>query len=106
MAKARIRKTGKAEIPLGTPQDRLRKAMEAGVPQIYANGFVTMMGSGDVAIVLEKVGQPQAIINMSFTCAKTLSVKIGQLIASLEERSKRDIMITDDIEAMFRDDNA
>ena len=67
-----------------SPLDRVERGIAADIPQIYFNGFATALGSGDVVIVLERNGKPVATLNASFTEAKTLVQKIGELIASLE----------------------
>ncbi|MFZ2030083.1 MAG: hypothetical protein WAU68_07240 [Vitreimonas sp.] len=81
--------------------DPLKHAIEAGVPQIYFNGFASGLGNGDVSCVLQRNGEPAAIINMSFTLAKTLAVSLGAIISHIEERAGRDIMTTQDIDGFF-----
>jgi hypothetical protein len=81
---------------------RLRKGLEAEVPHLYFNGFASGLGTGDVTVVLEQNGTPVATLNMSFTVAKTFAVSIGSLIATLETRSERSIMTTDDIDEVLR----
>ena len=83
----------------GTVDDRISRAMESDVPRVYFNGFVNGMSTGDIITILEKNNAPVAILNMSFTVAKTLSVSLGQIIARLEEASERPIMTTHDIES-------
>ena len=78
---------------------RLQAGTSADIPQIYFNGFANGMTSGDVAMVLERNGHPVAVLNLSFTLAKTLSQKLGQMIAALEEQAGRPMLTTDDIEA-------
>ena len=84
---------------LGAPQ-RLQAALESAL-SIYFNGFVNMAGIGDVVTVLERNGEPVAILNMSFTVAKTLSIALGMVIARLEEQSGREMLTTADIEKIF-----
>ena len=83
----------------GTADDRIARAMESDVPRVYFNGFVNGMSTGDIVTILEKNDMPVAILNMSFTVAKTLSVSLGQIIARLEEVSERPIMTTHEIES-------
>lgn len=67
------------------------------LPRIYFNGFSTALGSADVLIVLNQQGKPVAILNASYTVAKTLAAKLGAVIATLEEISGNTIMTTDEI---------
>jgi hypothetical protein len=80
--------------------DRIRIGINAGVPSLYVNGFALIQTVSDVAAVLEKNGEPVAIINMSFTTAKTLAQKLGGVIAKLEDRAGRMMLTTDDISAL------
>jgi hypothetical protein len=84
-------------------QDRLVKVMDADVPQIYFNGFVSTMSSGDVLTVLERNGKPVVILNMSYTVAKTLAMSLGQIISQFESGVGRNMLTTHDIkEALGR----
>lgn len=67
------------------------------LPHIYFNGFANSLGSGDVTIVLRQGKVPIAVLNTSFTVAKTLATKLGELVAFLEERTAQTIMTTDDV---------
>lgn len=67
------------------------------VPKIYANGFVNAIGTGDVAILFKNGNSPAAVVNLSYTVAKSLAAKIGYLIAQLEEGTGNTIMISDEI---------
>ena len=75
------------------------------IPTIYFNGFVTSVGMGDVMVVLNQTNKPVAILNMSYTLAKTLAEKLGRGIAGLEQKSGNTIMTTDDIKQMYLGDN-
>src|SRR3954462_5432662 len=86
------------------PSQRYERARADGVPQLYANGFANTLGVGDVVLVLERNDQPIAILNLSYTVAKTLSLSLSRIVTLLEERSNREIMTTHDIEAMFREE--
>lgn len=67
------------------------------IPKIYANGFSLSAGTGDVVIVLKKNNQPTAILNLSFTIAKTLASKLGNTINVVEKITGNSIMTTDQI---------
>jgi hypothetical protein len=79
-------------------QKRLKNALEStDVPVFYVNGFVNTMTSGDVLTVLERNGRPVAVLNMSFTLAKTLSVGLGNTIAQLEEKAGQSMLTTQEV---------
>lgn len=71
------------------------------IPKIYANGFVNALSNGDITIMLQRNGEPIAILNLSFTIAKTLSFKIASMVKDLEEKSANKIMTTDDIQKIL-----
>ncbi|MGH8468850.1 MAG: hypothetical protein ACREVY_07705 [Gammaproteobacteria bacterium] len=81
-----------------TVQARINAAIQSDIPKINFNGIITLLGTGDVLVVLERNGQPVAVLNASYTVAKTLSVLLGNTIAKLEERSGHPIMTTNEIE--------
>jgi hypothetical protein len=82
---------------------RFDAAKAANVPEIYINGFVHGLGAGDVYTVIERNGSPVAILNMSYTVAKTFSVALGAIVARLESRSGRDMLTTQEIEEIFKE---
>ena len=86
-----------------SPIDRITRGFQAGVPCFYFNGFATAASTGDIASILEQNGKPVAVLNMSYTVAKTLSVSLGNIIAAIEEQSGRQIMTTQEIEKFSYD---
>lgn len=85
----------------GQQQARLAAALAGNVPQVYFNGFVNALGTADLVAVLERNGQPVAVLNMSYTTAKTLARLLAQTIAQLEERTGRDMLTTQDVELLL-----
>lgn len=77
---------------------RLSAAMTSDVPRLYFNGFLNMLGTGDVLSVLERNGQPVAIINLSYTMAKTYSLALSELINNLEKATGRMMLTTLEME--------
>jgi hypothetical protein len=69
--------------------------------QLYANGFSLGLSNADVFIILQKFGRPIGVVNLSYTLAKTLSVKLTGLVSDWEKNTKRDLATTDDIERAF-----
>lgn len=86
------------------PQKSLEPAQVAdNVPQIYANGFEINLGAGDVHLVLKRRGEDVAIIDMSYTLAKTLSEFMGKMVAFLEQTTGNTIMTTEFIDGKLKD---
>ena len=88
--------------PSETVASRLERAQAESVPKIYFNGFINSLGLGDITAVLERNGQPVAVLNMSYTVAKSLSASLGTVVARLEELSNREMLTTSEIEEKLR----
>lgn len=88
--------------PVPIEQERITKAIDAGVPQIYFNGFVNNITSGDVLTILERNGKPVIVLNMSYTIAKTLAVALGQIISQFESGVERNVLTTYDVERALK----
>lgn len=80
---------------------KVATARAVGAPDIYCNGAVVGLGISDVTMILERNGSPVAVLNMSYTMAKTIARITSQTVAQLEELSKRDILTTPEIEQLF-----
>jgi|GEM_PF-1704831 hypothetical protein len=76
---------------------------EPAIPKLYANGFVTAVGQGDLLLVFQQNGLPLVTLNLSFTLAKTLALKLGQAINNLENQTGNTIMTSDDINSALQD---
>lgn len=68
---------------------------DPNVPRIYCNSFAMTLSSGDIMLVGAANGKPAALINMSYTVAKSLSEKLAGLIESFESASEHEIMTTE-----------
>ena len=77
---------------------RMGAALAAGLPTYYVNGFVNGLSPSDVITVLERNGQPVAILNMSYTLAKSLAQGLGGVVADLESKAGRPMLTTKEIE--------
>lgn len=75
----------------------VNEAVSSNCSKFYANGFVVMLGMGDVVIAFQQNGQPCSVLNLSYTVAKTLSIKLDEVIKNLENKTSQNIMTTDDI---------
>ena len=58
----------------------------------YFNGFTLNLSNSDVSALLTLDGQPTCKVNMSFTTAKTLRVRLSDLIEKLELVTDHNIM--------------
>lgn len=67
------------------------------LPTLYFNSFINTMGSGDVLLILKRGDLPVAKLYASYTVAKTLSVKLAELVGSLERATHNTIMTTDEV---------
>lgn len=72
------------------------------VPKLYANAFTIFRGNSDIGIYLNRFNQPEAILSLSYTLAKTLVEHLGTAIAELEDQTGRDIMTTSYIDKSTR----
>ncbi|MDX8356812.1 hypothetical protein [Sphingopyxis terrae] len=68
------------------------------VSGVYFNGFQIALTNADISGVLLLNGQPQVILNMSFTTAKSLSQALAHVVSELEQVTQRPIMVTKDVD--------
>jgi len=74
----------------------IKEAIEAeNIPHYYTNGFISTLGSGDALLILKQNGNTVATVNLSYTVAKTLAEKLGELLLSFEKKANREIMTID-----------
>ena len=66
------------------------------VQQVYINGFQIGLSNADFSVIGMLDNQPNIKINMSYTIAKTLAVKVTEMMDKLEKATGRAIMTTDD----------
>lgn len=81
----------------------LKEALSSDhVAHIYANGFINAFGNADVVVLLQRNAQPVAVLNMSYTMAKSFAEKLTELIANFERQTEHDLMTTDIIDKALR----
>ena len=86
-------------------QSRIQAGLELPAEKkIYFNGFASTIGQGDTSIVLMEDNKPVALLHMSHTIAKTLSLKLAEIINTLESKTGRQVLTTDDISASFSEE--
>lgn len=64
---------------------------------IYANGFKAGISASDIFVVLERNGSEIAVLNLSYTVAKSLGMALKTLIEQLEQKSGHEIMTSDEV---------
>jgi hypothetical protein len=80
-------------------QTVLDKALnDDNVPKVYANGYVTATGHGDITLLFQRNGKPVSVLNLSFSVAKTLALSLGETIKDLENKTENNIMTVFDIQ--------
>lgn len=104
MSNTNKKKVGKTVLQPGSIDfDKLVSEWEGDA--IYFNGFTCGVGIGDISIVLQRNNESVAVLNTSYTVAKTLVEKLNGLIKNLENRANTTILTTDQIvEAMSKND--
>ena len=68
------------------------------LPHLYCNGFTVTLTTSDVLLVLKLNDAPVAVLNTSYTVAKTLAGKLGNAIVILEDRTGNTIMTTEEVD--------
>ena len=82
--------------------DRIARALDFDVPKLYFNSYVNQLSTSDILMILERSGRPVAVLNMSYTVAKSLSASLGQLIAQLEAVTGRTMLTASDVETSMK----
>jgi hypothetical protein len=82
-----------------TADEFLKAINNPSIPKVYANGFMNGVGNADSTIIFQWNGNPVLVLNLSFTIAKTLALRLGQMIKDVESGSGNQIMIVDEIAA-------
>lgn len=67
------------------------------VPKIYFNSFINLVGSSDVAISIQRNGASVGVLNLSYSTAKSLAIKLGEAISAFEATTGNKIMTVDEI---------
>jgi hypothetical protein len=70
------------------------------IPKLYANSFGVALTNADIIIVFQRFGpRPVAVVNLSYTLAKTLAQRLGALVSHFEtEIAKQNILTTERID--------
>src|SRR5687767_14094391 len=101
--------TLKPEPPKDITEQMLQAALEnADVPKVYANGFGVGLSNADIFVVFQRfVPNPVAVVNLSYTLAKTLAQRLGRVVSEFERViGEQNILTTDRIDDAFKKDKA
>jgi len=79
----------------------IRALIDPAIPKIYANSFSLGLTNSDTQLVLMLFGRPIAVLSFSYTLAKTLSEKLGKLVADWEKKTGHVLETTDSIDRAF-----
>ena len=74
----------------------------ADLPHLYTNGFQVSVTNADISLILKLDQRPTHVINLSYTLAKTLSVKMAGVVSQFEEAVGRDMLTTEQVDEAFR----
>ena len=87
------------EAQIQAAQDKFRAVLnEPSVPKIYVNAFLSGYNNTDFIVMLECNGKSEAILNLSYSLAKSLAQNILNSVAEIEKQTGRDILTIDAME--------
>lgn len=91
-----------SEVDMPDKPDLVAQALESeDIIKLYANGFAIFFTNSDIGMVFSQNNKPIVLLNISLTLAKTLVVKLGQMIHDFEKNTDVKILTTTDIEEKF-----
>jgi hypothetical protein len=74
---------------------------DPSVAKIYTNGFLLGFTNSDTQLILLLSGSPVAVVNFSYTLAKTMVEKLGKLVEDWEKKTGHPLQTTDSIDKAF-----
>jgi hypothetical protein len=83
----------------------LMAVRDPNVHRIYTNGFTLGITNADAHVVLQWFGRPIAVVNLSYTLAKTLAQRLTKLVEEWELRTRQNLQTTDAIDEAFKDES-
>jgi hypothetical protein len=85
------------------PTHKIDEALaDPTIPKLYANSFECALGLGDIALLLKNGEKATAVLNMSHTVAKTLAIRLSELVRFLESKAGTSVMTTAEVEKALR----
>lgn len=79
----------------------IEQAVQSDIENVYFNGFTNSIGVGDIIILLQRNGKPVKLLNVSYTVAKTLAIKLLESINFFEDKTNQKMLTTDQVESCF-----
>lgn len=92
--------------PGKTPRNHVKAALDdPTVPKLYANGFTVGFNNADAFVMFTRFDaeHPVALVNLSYTLAKTLAQRLTRLVSDLESRVGQEILTTDRVDEKARE---
>ena len=83
-------------------QEATSQVQNINIPLVYANGFVSNLGSSDISIILLVDASPALKLNLSYTSAKTLANMLVDVVETLEKATSKKIMDSKEVEIGLR----
>ena len=90
-------KQGMAPLDPQTNQQMIA-ALSSPAFRIYANGFMIAQSMSDVTVVLQTNGATSAILNLSFTSAKTLGLQLQEVVGRFEKETGQSLLTMQQIQ--------
>lgn len=81
-------------------------ALAAPIARLYMNGFIVGQSVADVTLVVQTNGTPAAVLNMSFTSAKSLAVELDKVIKNFESLTGHTLLTMQDIQEKMNIQNS
>ena len=70
---------------------------DKAVPTLYFNGFAIGIGNADFTLQIRLENTDSVILKCSYTVAKTLSIKLSEVVARFEAVTNHDVMTTEEV---------
>jgi len=75
-------------------KDNMKDALTSGdLVNIYFNQFMVVTSGSDVAIVVQRNGKNEAVLNLSHVIAKALAESLTKSISDFEQATNQEIIV-------------
>ncbi len=72
---------------------------DPNIRKIYANSFAGGVSTADVFVILFSSNTPQAVVQLSYTVAKTMGQELMRIVGELEKQTGQTILTIPEIQA-------
>ena len=72
---------------------------DPNVRKIYVNSFAGGVSTADVFVILFSSNAPQAVLQMSYTVAKTMGQELTRIVGELEKQTGQTILTIPELQA-------